>query len=139
MSTDLATYLAFDGQCEAAFKFYEKVFRGQILIMMRHSDAPPEVPRSPETENRIMHARMKIGDRYLMGGDAPQQYFSKPQGFSVSFMVDDPSEAERVFGELSAGATVMMPMAETFWAKRFGMLIDRFGIPWMVNCEKQST
>ena len=137
MSLKLVTYLAFDGQCEAAFKFYEKVLRGKILAMFRAADAPPEVPRMPGMENHIMHARLQVGDQLLMGGDAPKQHFSKPQGFSANISVDDPAEADRIFKELSDGAKVMMPIGETFWARRFGMLIDKFGTPWMVNCEKQ--
>ncbi|HYZ21935.1 MAG TPA: VOC family protein [Rhodopila sp.] len=138
MTTDLVTYLSFDGQCEAAFKHYEKVLRGRILMMMRHADAPPGtgVPQTPETAERIMHARLKVGDRLLMGGDAPPQYASTPQGFCVSIQVDDPAEAERIFGELAEGGVIRMPIGETFWARRFGMLVDKFGTPWMVNCEK---
>ena len=138
MTTDLVTYLSFDGECEAAFKYYEKVLGGKILMMMRHADAPAGtgVPQTPDTANRIMHARLKVGDRLLMGGDAPPQFASKPQGFCVNIMVDDPTEAERIFRELGEGGVVMMPIAETFWARLFGMLIDKFGIPWMVNCEK---
>ena len=138
MATDLATYLSFDGQCETAFKHYEKVLRGKILMMMRHADAPAGsgVPQNPETANRIMHARLKVGDCLLMGGDAPPQFASKPQGFCANIMVDDPAEAERMFRDLGEGGRVQMPIVETFWARRFGMLIDKFGIPWMVNCEK---
>ncbi|MBV9559936.1 MAG: VOC family protein [Bradyrhizobium sp.] len=140
MVTDFVTYLSFDGKCEEAFKHYEKVFRGKILMMMRHSDAPKDsgVPQNPETANRIMHARLEAGGRLLMGSDAPNRGSSKPQGFCVSVGVDKPAEAERIFKELSEGGTVMMPIAETFWAQRFGMVTDRFGTPWMVNCEKQS-
>ncbi len=133
---DLVTYLAFDGQCETAFKHYERVLGGKILMMMKGSDVPPGVPVPPEGANRIMHARMQIGDRLLMGGDAPSQFFSKPQGFCVSLMVDTPAEAERIFRDLGKGGTVTMPIAETFWAQRFGMLTDKFGTPWMINCEK---
>jgi PhnB protein len=84
-----------------------------------------------------MHARLKVGDRVLMGGDAPTRVASKSQGFCVSMQVDEPVEAERVFAELSAGGRVMMPIGPTFWAERFGMFTDKFGVPWMVNCEKQ--
>jgi PhnB protein len=139
MITDLVTYLSFDGQCEAAFRYYEEVLRGKILVMMRHADAPAGagVPQTPEMANRIMHARLKVGDRLLMGGDAPKQFASTPQGFCVSIIVDDPTDADRIFHALAQGGTVKMPISETFWARRFGMLIDRFGTPWMVNCEKQ--
>ena len=124
MVTDFVTYLSFDGRCEEAFKRYEKVFRGKILMMMRHSDAPPGsgVPQNPETANRIMHARLEVGGRLLMGGDAPAHSSSKPQGFCVSVAVDDPAEAERIFGQLSEGGAIVMPIGETFWAQRFGMV-----------------
>jgi PhnB protein len=136
MSTDLVVYLGFDGTCEAAFKFYEKALRGKILMMVRIKDAPPDVPRTPESEDRIMHARLQVGDRLLMGGDAPTHVpFSPPHGFCANIMVDDPAEADRIFTELAVGGKVMMPMGETFWARRFGMLVDQFGTPWMVNCE----
>jgi PhnB protein len=138
MATDFVTYLSFDGTCEEAFKRYEQIFRGKILMLMRHSDAPPDsgVPQTPEIANRIMHARLDVGGRLLMGGDAPMHNPGKPQGFCVSIAVDDPAEAERIFHELAQDGAVTMPIAETFWAKRFGMTTDRFGTPWMVNCEK---
>jgi len=142
MTTDLVPYLSFDGQCEAAFRHYEKVFGGTILMMMmRHADAPADagVPQTPDTATRIMHARLKVGDRLLMGGDAPPRSASKPQGFCVSIQVDDPVDAERIFRELGEGGVVQMPIGETFLARRFGMLIDKFGTPWMVNCEKPTT
>jgi PhnB protein len=141
MTTDLITYLSFDGHCEAAFKHYEKILSGKIVMMMRYADAPPEagVPQAPETANPIMHARLQVGDRVLMGGDAPSQFATKPQGFCVSIQVDDPAEADRIFRELGEGGVVQMPIGQTFWADRFGMLIDQFGTPWMVNCERPTT
>jgi PhnB protein len=141
MRTDIVTYLSFDGKCEEAFKHYASVLGGEIQAMMRYSDAPAEagVPRSPGSADRIMHARLKVGDRFLMGGDAPPQFASKPQGFCVSIQIDDPAEAERVFHALAQGGTTQMPIAPTFWASRFGMCIDKFGTPWMVNCEKPAT
>jgi len=132
---DFVTYLGFDGTCEEAFKFYEKVLRGKIQMMVRNADAPPGTPVSPGSENRIMHARLEAGGRLLMGGDAPSQKKAKAQGFCVSIMVDEVAEAERIFRELSKGGTVEMPIGETFWARRFGMFTDKFGTPWMINCE----
>jgi PhnB protein len=119
----------------------QKILGGQIVMMMRYADAPAGAgaPQTTETANRIMHARLQVGDRFLMGGDAPPQFASKPQGFCVSIQVDDPAKAERIFGELSEGGVVQMPIGETFWARRFGMLIDKFGTPWMVNCERPTT
>ena len=135
------TYLSFDGHREAAFKHYEKILDGKILMMVRYADTSADagIPQNPQTAARIMHARLQVGDRLLMGGDAPPQFASKPQGFCVSIQVDTPSEAERIFRELAEDGVVQMPIGETFWARRFGMLIDKFGTPWMVNCEKPTT
>jgi PhnB protein len=139
MITDIVSYLSFDGKCEQAFKHYEKVFGGKMLMMMRHSDMPPDsgAPQTPELANRIVHARLDVNGHLLMGGDAPVNAPSKAQGFCVNVQIDDPSEAERVFHALAEGGAVTMPIAQTFWARRFGMLTDKFGTPWMINCEAQ--
>jgi PhnB protein len=134
----LNTYLYFNGQCAAAFKFYAQCFGGKIEMMLTHGASPMAEQTPPEWRDKIMHARLVIGDKVLMGADAPPQFFETPKGFSVSIMVDEPAEAERIFGALSQKATVRMPIQETFWARCFGMLVDQFGIPWMVNCESRS-
>lgn len=102
-------------------------------------DSPMAAQTASEARSRIMHVRMTAGSAVLMGSDAPPQFFSPPQGFSVSISVNDPAEAERIFNDLADGGTVRMPLQETFWAMRFGMFIDRFGTPWMINCEKPAT
>ena len=89
----------------------------------------------PEKLDKIMHASLTVGDTVLMGSDALPNYFEKPQGFSVSLVLNDPDEAERVFNALAENGIVQMPIQETFWAARFGMLVDRFGTPWMINCD----
>ncbi|MGH6926402.1 MAG: VOC family protein [Propylenella sp.] len=127
-------YLTFDGRCQEAFKFYARVLGGKIEAMMPHKGTPAEGHVPPEWRDKIMHAFLKVGDFELMGSDAPPQYFQKPQGFSVSLQIPDPKEAERVFSALAEGGTVRMPLEKTFWAEKFGMLTDRFGTPWMVNC-----
>ena len=129
-------YLTFDGQCEAAFKFYERCLGGRIEAMFTHEGSPMENEVPPQWRKKIMHASMKVGDQVLMGSDAPPDRYEKPQGFSVSINLDDPAVAERVFGELAQQGTVQMPLQQTFWAARFGALVDQFGIPWMVNCEQ---
>ncbi len=129
-------YLFFSGQCEEAFKFYEKLLGGKIIAMMPHEDTPAENAVSPEWRKKIIHARMEVGDQLLMGSDAPPDRQSQPQGFSINISFTDPAEAKRMFEALAEGGSVMMPFSETFWAKGFGMLTDRFGIPWMINCEK---
>lgn len=129
-------YLMFNGNCEAAFKFYEKVLRGKIEAMLPHEGTPAEGHVPAEWRKKIMHARLSFGDKVLMGSDSPPQFQEKMQGFSVSIGVSDPKEAERIFAGLSENGTVKMPIQETFWAQRFGMLVDQFGTPWMINCDK---
>jgi PhnB protein len=134
----LNPYLFFDGQCEAAFKFYEKCLGGKITAMLVHEGTPAAEHVPPEHRNKIMHARLVVGDQVLMGSDAPPDHRQKPQGFSVTLGIDKPADAERIFHALAEGGNVTMPIAETFWANRFGMLVDKFGTPWMINCEKHA-
>ena len=134
----LNPYLFFNGQCEAAFKFYEKVLGGKIVVMMPHEGTPAAAQVPPEWLKKIIHARLAVGDKVLMGSDAPPDRYQETKGFSVSIGVDTPAEAERIFHALSENGKVHMPMDKTFFAERFGMLADRFGIPWMIICEKVS-
>jgi PhnB protein len=131
----LNTYLTFNGQCEAAFKFYERCLGGKIVAMFPHAGTPAADHVPPEWLSKIMHAALKVGDDLLMGTDAPPDRFKGSHGFSVNIAVEKPAEAERIFKALSENGKVHMPIAQTFWAERFGMLVDQFGIPWMVNCE----
>jgi PhnB protein len=128
-------YLSFNGNCAEAFKFYEKCFDGKIEMMMTHKDAPPEMQMSPEWRDKIMHARLHVGGAILMGSDTPPNFYKMPQGLTVSLQVAKVTDAERIFKELSEGGNATMALQQTFWAARFGMVTDRFGIPWMVNCE----
>lgn len=128
-------YLYFDGQCEEAFKFYHQALGGQLEAMMPHKGSPMEQEVPPEWADKIMHAELTFGAWSLMGSDCPPGTYEVPKGFSVSLQVADVNEAERIFTVLSTGGSIQMPLAETFWAKRFGMVTDPYGIPWMVNCE----
>lgn len=128
-------YLAFNGHCKDAFTFYQSVLGGEIKAMIPHRGTPAETHVPEEWRDKIVHARLECGDLVLMAGDAPPGFYREPQGFSVHVAVDTAEEAERIFAALSENGTVKMPMGETFWALRFGMAIDRFGIPWMVNCD----
>jgi PhnB protein len=130
----LNAYLLFKGNCEEAFKFYERALGGRIEAMLPHAGTPAEKQVPVEWLNKIMHARLSVGDAVLMGSDAPLDRFEEPKGFSVSLQINDPAEAERLFQALGEGGKVKMPIQQTFWAARFGMLVDRFGIPWMINC-----
>jgi PhnB protein len=130
----LNPYMLFNGNCEEAFNFYAKVLGGKIEAMMPHAGTPAESGVPAEWGKKILHARMTVGDHTLMASDAPPGRYSKPQGFSVNIGITDPAEADRIFKALMEGGAVQMPIQQTFWAKRFGMGVDRFGIPWMVNC-----
>jgi PhnB protein len=134
----LNPYLIFNGTCEAAFKFYAQCLGGKIEMMMNHGESPMAEQTPPERHKSIMHARMTVGDQVLMGSDGPADYHDEMQGFSVTLGIDTPAEAERVFNALAGGGTVKMSLQKTFWAERFGMLTDRFGTPWMINCEKHA-
>ena len=128
-------YLVFNGQCEAAFRFYEQALGGKIEAMIAHAGTPAEQHVPPEMRDKIIHARLNAGGGILMGCDAPDNQYKTPEGFSVQIPVADPAEAERIFQALAENGSIRMPMQKTFWAARFGMLVDRFGIPWMVNCD----
>ena len=129
-------YVMFNGNCEAAFKFYEQSLRGKIEVMMPFGDTPACEHVPADHRHKIMHARMIVGDQVIMGSDTtPDHPYEGVKGCSVALHVSDVAEAERVFGALSDKGMVIMPLQETFWAKRFGMMVDQFGVPWMVNCE----
>ena len=129
-------YLNFNGQCEEAFKFYEKCLKGKIEFLMTHAESPMADKVSPDWGKKVIHATLRFGDSVIMAADAPPQYYEKPQGFSVSLSLTNVAEAERIFNDLSGGGSVRMPLQKTFWAERFGMFTDRFGIPWMINCSQ---
>jgi len=132
----LNTYIFFTGQCKEAFEFYAKVLGGKIEMMLPHAGSPAEQHVAPEWRDKILHARLLIGDNVLMASDAPPGRQSKTGGYAVNISLNDAAEGERIFRALEESGTVIMPYSETFWAVRYGMLTDRFGITWMVNVEK---
>jgi PhnB protein len=131
----LQPYLHFNGDCETAFKFYERCLGGKIEAMLTHAGTPAEQHVPAEWRNKILHARLVVGDAVLMASDSPPGHYHKPQGFSVTIQIKDRARAEEIFRALADGGTVTMPFEQTFWAARFGMLVDKFGTPWMVNCD----
>jgi len=135
----LNTHLNFNGQCEAAFKFYEQALGGKIASMHSYDSTPAGQQVPADWQKKIMHAEMKIGEAVLMGADVPAERYQAPQGFSITFQTDQPAEADRVFEALAEKAQVQMPIQQTFWSARFGMLTDQFGIPWMVNCSQAAS
>ena len=121
----LTPYLSFNGQCEEAFRFYERAIGARITFLLPHSDG----------QAGILHATLHVGDQTVNGADTSPQHYEKPKGFSLALATKDPAEAERLFNALAEGGEVQMPLQQTFWSPRFGMLVDRFGISWMINCE----
>ena len=128
-------YLNFNGNCEEAFRTYARILGGTLSEIHRFAGTPGSEHVPPEAQNQVMHVSLDLDGGILMGSDAPGMY-EKPQGITVSIHPTDSTQGERIFNALADGGTVIMPFAETFWAHRFGMLVDRFGIPWMVNVEK---
>lgn len=133
MRTD--PYLSFDGGCEAALNFYVKCLGGKLGTILRYGESTMADQVPPEWQDRIMHGSVELPGRVLMGADSPPGTYRVPSGFSRSLQMSDTAEAERIFSTLAEGGTIIMPLEKTFWAERFGMLVDRFGVPWQVNCE----
>jgi PhnB protein len=135
---ELNAYLVFNGKCREAFTFYERCFGGKIEAIMTVGESPMAEQAPPDQRNNVIHARMVVDGKVLMGSDAPAAMYEQPKGFSVTITVDDPGRAERLFNELAQGGSIRMPLQQTFWSPRFGMLVDRFGIPWMISCSPEA-
>jgi PhnB protein len=131
-------YLNFSGQCETAFKFYEKNLGGKIAALVSFGDTPMADKTPPEWRSKICHVTLLVGDGALMGCDATPDRFEPIKGAWITFVPKDTAEAERVFNAMSANGKVIMPLQKTFWAASFGMFTDQFGVSWMINCEKSS-
>jgi PhnB protein len=125
----LNTHLNYGGNCEQAFRFYEQHLGGKITMMMTHGEQP-NAP--PDWKKAILHARITIGETELFGNDVPPDRFQPMRSVYLSLGLDSIDEAERVYALLSEGGEIFMPMQETFFAFRFGMLRDRFGTSWMI-------
>ena len=128
-------YLSFKGECEAAFKFYAQCLGGQLGPIFRYGGSPMAAQAPADWSDRVMHGSLTLGAQTLMGADVTPDRYEDPKGFSLSIQIESTAEAERIFSELANGGRVMMPLERTFWAARFGMVVDRFGIPWLINCE----
>ena len=126
--------LTFNGHCEEAFRLYERCLRGEITFLLKWGDSPMAKDAQPEWSGKVLHASLTIGDTVFSGGDV--LLYEPPRGFAITLGLSDPAEAERLFDALAENGTVTVPLQETFWALRFGSVIDRFGIPWSINCEK---
>jgi PhnB protein len=129
------SYLFFNGRCEEAIEFYKKTLGAKVEMMMRFKEAPGDHQCAPGSENKIMHSCLRIGDTAVMASDGMAQGKPEFKGFSLTISAKDKAEADRLFGALSDGGQVQMPLGETFFSPRFGVLSDKFGVGWMVIVE----
>lgn len=130
----ITPYLSFDGQCRAAIDLYARALGATILYSTTYGESPGAKEVPPEWSTRIYHATLSVGGQTIALADAPPGAYRLPQGFSLMLEIDDPAEADRVFGALSEGGNVQMPIQETHWAARFGVVTDQLGTPWMISC-----
>lgn len=134
----ITPHLCFDGSCRAAFTAYQRILGGTIVTMLTYGDSPMAGQFAPELQTQVIHATLKLGDVELTGVDVPIAEYRKPQGFYVTLTVDDPLEAERIFASLAEGGEIRVRFQSTFWSAGFGVLVDRFGIPWELNSVQPS-
>jgi PhnB protein len=132
---DLSAYVSFKGDCAEAFQCYEGLLGAKRGLLFTYGDSPMADVVPAGWDSKIMHGSIRIGRYLLEGADVPPERYEAPTGFSLSLSVPTAQEAERLFKELAVGGRVMYPIEKTFWSERFGMVVDRFGIPWMINCE----
>jgi PhnB protein len=127
-------YLSFNGDCEAAFRFYEQRLGATRGGVFPYANSPMAGAAPPGWETKIMHGSITLGGITIAGADPPPGQYERPQGFRIFLEPDDPADAERLFQTLAENAKVEMPLQETFWSVRFGVLTDQFGIPWTISC-----
>jgi PhnB protein len=132
----ISPYLSFNGECEAAFKLYEQSLGGHVGTLFRYGGSPLANDVPAAWSSKVMHGSMTLGDLVLLGADVAPEGYEEPKGFSLSLQIASAAAAERIFNELAEGGRIVLPLEKTFWAARFGMLVDRFGIPWLINCEE---
>lgn len=130
----MSTYLAFNGQCATAFDFYQQALGGEVVEKHTFAASPMADQVPADWGDKIMHINLKVGEQYLMGCDSAEAQAGF-KGFNMVLGVDNVADAERLFAALSPNANIMMPLDKTFWAERFGMLVDQFGVTWAVNCD----
>jgi PhnB protein len=131
-------YLFFEGRCEEAVEFYRRAAGAEVIMLMRYSESPDPLPPGmvpPGSENKVMHASMRIGGTTVMASDGGCTGQTGFRGFSLAITVPDAATADRLFAGLADGGKVEMPLGKTFWSPHFGMLTDRFGVGWMINTE----
>ena len=128
--------LVFNGECDAAFTLYQQCLGGNVTFRLTWGDSPMDHLAPAEWLDKILHATLTVGGTGFSGADVLPGAYERPQGFQVQLNLDEVAAAERIFTQLADGGRVTVPLQETFWAKRFGAVVDRFGIPWGINCEE---
>ena len=131
-------YLFFDGRCQEAVEFYRSALGAEVTMLLRYKDSPepPQCALPPGSEEKIMHTNFRIGETRVMASDGRCAGQPNFQGFSLNLTVHDEAEADRFFTALCDGGQVQMPLAKTFFSQRFGMVVDRFGVSWMIFVEQ---
>jgi PhnB protein len=132
----ISPHVSFDGKCEQAFLEYHRILGGTITTLMKYGESPMASQIDSKWHNRIVHAALRLGDFELAGADLLPHDYKQPQGFSVLLTVASPAKAKQVFLSLCEGGEVKLPFQETFWSSGFGVLVDRFHVPWEINCAK---
>lgn len=130
----VSVHLCFDGECEIAFQTYRRVLGGKITTMLAYGDSPMADQVPLECRRRIVHATLEIEDQILAGVDALPGAYEAPQGFYVTLTIEELEKARVIFDLLGSAGQIRMPFQETFWSSGFGVVVDRFGVPWEINC-----
>lgn len=135
LPVEMNVHLAFAGNCQEAMNFYAELIGGHLEAMLTFGETPMADDMPADWRDKIAHASINLRGRRIMGADSSGDCYQRPQGAQIHLEFDQPAQAERVFAALAEGGEVIMPFEETFWAHRFGMAADRFGIQWMISCE----
>ena len=132
----ISIHINFNGQCQKAFEFYSQVLDGEIGSMLKFGDSPAGQQAAKEWQDKIVHANIIIQDIEIAGGDVTPEQYLAPQGFHLLLSVENEEEAQTIFNALSKDGHIVLPLQETFWSSCYGILVDRFGVPWKINCRQ---
>jgi PhnB protein len=130
--------LVFNGECDAAFTLYQQCLGGTVTFRLTWGGSPMADEAPAEWRDKILHATLTVGDAAISGGDVLPGQYQRPQGFQLQLNLADAAAAERIFAQLADGGRITVPLQQTFWAQRFGSVVDRFGIPWGINCGERT-
>jgi PhnB protein len=135
----ISCHINFDGQCEEAFHTYKRVLEGRLQTLLRFGESPIGNQVPEEWQSRILHATLLVGENELLGSDVYPGQSGHKQGFSVTISIADLERAKSIFAALGAGGSILMPLQETFWAQAFGVVTDKYGVSWEINCPSSNS